>query len=329
MTLPVPSQKPPEVYDPEEYRMTIGEHLEDLRRRLIFALIGLFVAVLVLMAIGDKVMVIFCRPYISAARDSHVTPQFVYTQVQEVFMNYLKISLICAAAIASPWMLYQVWLFVAAGLYPRERKMITKYIPLSITLLITGMAFVYFFVLPLTLRFLLEFSSAVPVPTMEHSPTTQVSSEDVSLIKILHGDPEKPVEGQFWFNDLDGRLKFFHNGETRVMPFGPEKLFAPMISVGDYIDLTMITLVTFGLAFQLPLVVLALVRIGIVEISMLRKYRRVIYFVMSIVAAIVAPGGVITAMIALLIPMIILYEMGIILAVWSEKARAKEEAEST
>src|SRR4051794_40128776 len=139
MTLPVPANQPPEVYDPEEYRMTIGEHLEDLRRRLILALIGLVVAVLVLMAIGDKVMVIFCKPYIVAAHSSHVTPQFVYTQIQEVFMNYLKISLISAAAVASPWMLYQIWQFVAAGLYPRERKMITKYIPLSIFLLLSGM----------------------------------------------------------------------------------------------------------------------------------------------------------------------------------------------
>src|ERR1700749_3609065 len=91
---------PSDPYDPEEYRMTIGEHLEDLRRRLIYAIIGLAVAVMVFMLIGDKVLVIFCKPYIEAAREAHVTPQFVYTQVSEVFMNYLKIALISAAAIA-------------------------------------------------------------------------------------------------------------------------------------------------------------------------------------------------------------------------------------
>ena len=73
-------------------------------------------------------------------------------------MTYLKVALICAAAIASPWLLYQLWQFVASGLYPKERKYVTKYLPLSITLLITGMLFLYFIVLPLMMTFFLEFN---------------------------------------------------------------------------------------------------------------------------------------------------------------------------
>ena len=84
-------------------------------------------------------------------------------EVSESFMVYIKISMITAAAFASPWMVYQLWQFVAAGLYPHERKYITKYLPLSITLLITGMVFLYVVVLPLMLRFFVAFNIGLPV----------------------------------------------------------------------------------------------------------------------------------------------------------------------
>jgi len=326
MTLAV--TKKPKLENPEEYRMTIGEHLEELRRRMILGMVGFVVATIVCMALGERVMIVFCKPYLTAARDAHVTPQFVYTQISEVFMNYLKVSLISALAIASPWMIYQLWQFVAAGLYTHERKVVTKYIPMSIGLLLTGMLFVYFFVMPLTIRWLLEFSSSVPVPSDIQSPTVQIAPDQVVKIPQFHGDPEKPVENQWWLNDFDGRLKFFFHGQTRVIQFGPERLFAPMISVGDYIDLMLMTLLTFGLAFQMPLVVLAIASIGIVDVQQLRDYRRYVYFAMSILAAVIAPGDVVSAMMALLIPLILLYELGIFMAWMGERKRAREEESS-
>ena len=73
-------------------------------------------------------------------------------------------------------------------------------------------------------------------------------------------------------------------------------------------------LLTFGLSFQLPLVVLALVRIGIVDIDQLKAFRRYVYFAITILAAAITPGDVITATILLMIPLIFLYELGIWLA---------------
>jgi sec-independent protein translocase protein TatC len=86
----------------------------------------------------------------------------------------------------------------------------------------------------------------------------------------------------------------------------------------------------FGVAFQLPLVQLALVRVGLVEIEFFKKQRKIVYFVMTIVAAVTAPGDVVTSMVALLVPMIVLYEFGIWLAQWGEKQRKlAEEKESS
>jgi sec-independent protein translocase protein TatC len=225
-------------------------------------------------------------------------------------------------------MLYQLWLFVAAGLYPHERKYITRYLPLSIALLISGMLFVYFLVLPWTLQFFLAFSISIPLP-QDHTPATTMPATPPLVIGAVPGDPPKPVEGQIWINTLEGRLKMFVNGTLRVLPFGPQNLTAPMLTLPDYIDMVVAMLLTFGLCFQLPLVVLALIRIGIIELDAMKKARRYVYFGMSILAAAITPGDVITATVALMVPLIFLFELGIFLAQWGHKSSppaAKEDS---
>jgi sec-independent protein translocase protein TatC len=310
------SKKKPEHFDPDEYRMTIGEHLEELRRRMILALLGFAVVFAVCLLFGQQVMAIFCEPLISVLQQYDITPQIYFTQVSDPFMVFIKISLISAAAIASPWMLYQMWLFVAAGLYAHERRIVTKYVPLSLGLLISGMLFVYFLVLPWTLQFFLAFSINIPLPTVYH-PNTTAASTQPTMIEQLDGDPAKPVLGQIWLNKLDGRMKIFFANKVRVITFGPENLTSPIITLPDYIDLVFGMLLTFALSFQLPLAVMALVAIGIVERDMLKASRRYVYFGMSILAAAITPGDVITATVALMFPLIGLFELGI----WLSKER--------
>jgi len=78
--------------------------------------------------------------------------------VDEAFMIYLKVSLVIGLFISSPWILYQLWLFVAAGLYPNERRYVYTYMPLSIALFLGGAAFCFFIVIPYVLKFLLGFN---------------------------------------------------------------------------------------------------------------------------------------------------------------------------
>ncbi|HVT89824.1 MAG TPA: twin-arginine translocase subunit TatC [Tepidisphaeraceae bacterium] len=310
-------------FDPDQYRMSIGEHLEELRMRLIMALLGFAVVAVFCLIFGQQVMSIFCKPLITVLQSYEINPQIYFTQMSDPFMVYIEISMISATAIASPWIVYQIWQFVAAGLYPSERKIVTKYVPLSITLLISGMVFVYYLVLPWTLQFFLAFSISIPLPTVK-SPTTPAPTTQNSSIQMLDGDPEVNTEGQVWINRIDGRLKLFYGGKARILPFGPENLTAPLITLPDYIDLVFGMLLTFGLSFQLPLVVMALVAIGILEIAMLKASRRYVYFGMSILAAAITPGDVITATIALMIPLIGLFELGIWLA-RSKEPKALED----
>jgi sec-independent protein translocase protein TatC len=312
-----PPQSPPE-FNPDAYRMTIGEHLEELRNRLIIALVGFGVAALICFGLGNRVIGIFCRPVLKVLAERNLSPQLYYNELGDGFMVYVKISVILAAMLSGPWMLLQIWKFVAAGLYPRERKYVTRYIPLSIGLLICGMLFVYFIVLPWTVSFFIAFADDIPMPsqTTSHVATTMPAG-GLPTIPQLDGDPPSPTPGQFWFNKPEGRLKMFSGpGDMRVIPFGPSNLLAPHISLPDYIDLVVNTLISFGLCFQLPLVVLALVRIGIVDIATFKHSRRYVYFGISILAAAMTPGDMVTAMIALMLPLILLFELGIFLAAW-------------
>ncbi|HEX8523468.1 MAG TPA: twin-arginine translocase subunit TatC, partial [Tepidisphaeraceae bacterium] len=199
MTSIVPSEpKPAHDFDPEHYRMTVGEHLEELRHRLILALGGFAVAAIICLAMGrDVIIPVFCKPLVDSLQKYGLSPQLHSDQVQDVFTSFIEISLICAAALGAPWIVWQFWKFIAAGLYPQERKYITKYVPLSISLLISGMLFVYFLVLPWTLEFFIAFSISVPLkadnpaPVDLHPPTTQPT-----FIQVVRGNPPNPLEGQ-------------------------------------------------------------------------------------------------------------------------------------
>jgi sec-independent protein translocase protein TatC len=89
--------------------------------------------------------------------------QAVTLNVQEAFMTYLKVALIAGIVVASPWLFYQIWLFVAAGLYPHERKYVYTYLPLSLFLFIGGATFCFVLVFPFVLKFLLGFNALLHV----------------------------------------------------------------------------------------------------------------------------------------------------------------------
>jgi sec-independent protein translocase protein TatC len=323
---PTPPKPDHKSFDPDDFRMTIGEHLEDLRKRLIYGLVGLAVAVIFFFipAIGERVVMMFCAPLIRGMQAHQLTPQLHVIGLTEGFMTYLQVCIICAIVLAGPWLLYQMWLFIAAGLYAKERKTVTRYIPLSIILLASGVLFVYFIVLPLTVDFFLTFNGSLPLPP-GYTDHQLVQKADLPVrFPTIDGDPATAPDGAVWFNALEDRLKIKVHGKLRIMQFSAENLIASTFTLDEYIGFVLTFMLVFGLAFQLPLVLLALVRVGIVEIDFLRKQRRLVYFIMAIVAAVIAPGDVVTSMLALLIPLLLLYEFGIWLAQWGQNKRDKE-----
>jgi sec-independent protein translocase protein TatC len=315
------------VEDPEQYRMSIGEHLEELRWRLILALVGFVAVFLVCLYFGNEVVAYFCRPLLVTLQSRNLPPWMVDPELGGTFMVYIRISLVTAAAISAPWGVYQIWLFVAAGLYPHERRVVMRYAPLSIVLLVGGMTFVYFLVLPWTIEFFVDWTSNMPLPEVFKRVTIVPDTQPLTL-PVYQGSPDLTTvpNGGMWIDAAAGRINVLVNGKLRSVAFAPQSLVVPQYNLKDYIDLVVMMLLMFGLAFQLPIVVAALLKIGIVEADMLRAGRRYVYFALLIVAAAITPGDVITATLALLVPLILLYEGGIILGTAGMK---KDEPDAT
>jgi sec-independent protein translocase protein TatC len=312
MTAVAQPPAPKKPFDPDDYRMTVGEHLEELRRRMLLGLIGVGVALAVCLFFGDTVLELFCLPLTRVQTDMGLNPQIHYDDVGEGFLVWLRVNVITAVALASPWVVYQLWQFVAAGLYPDERKYITRYAPLSIVLLLAGMAFVYWLVLPWSIAFFFDFANDIPLPHGTTVATTQ-AHQPVTL-PSLRGDPASPRDNEIWIDSTTGQIKIFFDKQVRAIRFSSQNLLVPDIKLSRYIGLVTGMLLTFGLSFQMPLVVLALVRIGIVEIEQLRELRRYVYFGIVVIAAVITPGDVITATVLLTVPLMLLYELGIWLA---------------
>ncbi len=305
-----------ENFDPDRYRMSVGDHLEELRSRLIKSLAGVFVAFFGGLIVAKQFLLPYIAgPLIEALKAAEVTPQMFFTNVTDPFFVYLRLSMIAAFVVAGPWVLWQGWQFVAAGLYKHERKAVTRYLPMSIGLFFGGIAFAWWIVLPWTLSFFLGWSMTIPMPN--EAPTTAVADAPVARIPILEGDPAQVNVGDMWFNSLTQQFKIQlpggedNLGQTRVLAFNPTNLAAPIITLPQYVSLVLMMLIVFGLSFQIPIVVMALIRIGIVEPAVLREHRKYVYFVLVVAACVITPGDVIIMTVSLIGPLIILYEAGI------------------
>ena len=169
----------------------------------------------------------------------------------EGFMIYFMVCTVAGLVLASPWVFYQLWAFIAAGLYRHERRYVLKFLPFSLVLFLGGVFLCFFLVLPWTLQFLLEFNVKLGI-----EPTLRIS-EWMSFATIL-----------------------------------------PLV---------------FGVCFQTPLVMLVLERIGIMSAQDFREKRRMAIFVVFIAAAIITPTSDPFTLMLLAGPMILLYELGLVL----------------
>ena len=104
--------------------------------------------------------------------------------VEEAFMTYIKISLVSGLVLTSPWIFYQIWLFVAAGLFPHERKHVYVYLPMSLGLFLAGAVFCFYFVFPIVLDFLISFNKWLGV---ELQPRLSEYIRLVLLLPLMFG----------------------------------------------------------------------------------------------------------------------------------------------
>jgi sec-independent protein translocase protein TatC len=327
--------------DPLETTMSLGDHLEELRTRLILAITGLVVGTVICLFFGGQIIRFIERPYTketqkyfrskaeARVKDSKASNASAYlldafsanllktletdpnapdidpravrfvhkiyaetmtklaedpnyvgvaadmysstlqqgliaTAPADPFIAYMKITLISGLIISSPWVFYQLWMFVAAGLYEHERRYVRMAVPFSTFLFVTGALFFLFGIAKFCLRFFLKFGDLIGVSA-------------------------------YWTFD-------------------------------KYISFVTMLMLVFGLAFQTPIAIFVLNRTGLVSIESFKKSRKYVIIAMFAIAAVATPSPDVVSQIALAIPLYALFELGILLSWLSIRREKSQEA---
>lgn len=248
MSAPVPQLPPPE---PEnEVKLTFIEHLRDLRRCLFRAVVGIAVGMALVGWFVPQIVHWLMAPVRNALPEGKQT--LVYTSAIEPMMVYIKVALYGGVFAAAPWVLYQLWSFVAPGLYKREKRIASRFVFFGTLLFYSGAAFCYFLVMP----------------------------------------PAFPA----------------------MLAFAEDSTLTPMLSLSEQLGLVLAMLLGFGIVFEVPVVIAFLSMIGLVDYKLLARYRRIAIIVNVTLAAIITPTGDPLNLAMMAVPMIVFYEVGIVLA---------------
>ena len=241
-----PDPKPDELAGTEQ---PFVSHLVELRDRLVRAsiAIGVCFGALMLWPGSGALYDLLALPLVEHLPKGGT---LIATSVISPFLVPLKITLMAAFMLALPVVLYQVWAFVAPGLYTHEKKLVLPLVVSSTLLFFLGVAFCYFFV--------------------------------------------------------------FGKVFTFIQSFAPKSVSA-MPDIEAYLSFVLSMFIAFGAAFEVPIVVVVLARIGLVSIEKLKAFRSYFVVLAFIIAAVLTPPDVVSQL-ALAIPMVILYEVGIVAA---------------
>jgi len=148
-------------------QMTFFEHLSELRKRIINSLYAIGVGAFIGVYIAKYVINWITAPIIKALSDAHLNPHLFYTHPAGYLNTYITLGVYIGIVLASPVVLYQIWLFVAPALYKHERSAVTGFVFSTVLLFVGGIAFGYFITLPYILRFLVSFQgNAGPITPM-------------------------------------------------------------------------------------------------------------------------------------------------------------------
>jgi sec-independent protein translocase protein TatC len=232
---------------PDSPQETFVSHLIELRSRLLRAIVAVVVVLVCLFPWAKDIYAALARPLLK------VLPQgstMIATDVTGTFLVPLKVTLMAAFLIALPYVLYQMWAFVAPGLYHHEKRLAVPVIVSSVVFFAFGMGFAYFIVFPIAFGFFAGYAPA----------------------------------GVQMMTDIDKYLSFV---------------------------LTMF--IAFGITFEVPVVVVVLVRLGVVSLDKLRSIRGYVIVGAFVVGAIFTPPDVLSQ-VMLAVPLWLLYELGLLVA---------------
>lgn len=297
--------------------MTLGDHLDELRRRMLWAVaLPLPVAVMAF-AWAEPIRTFLCRPAVQALEAHNLPTQLQVLSPIETLGTDLKISLVTALVLGAPWILLQVWKFVEPGLYAHERRFVRLLLPMSAALTVSGLALLHFLLMPMMLEVLVSFGSEPP-QRLEAAPTAQVATgAGIPTLPTLAEPPAHPAPGQAWLTP-DHRLAVaVPDGEGMVqvlsVPLVQGSRLAQQFRLSEYLDFTLDFALGTAIAFQTPLIVLLLGWLGVLTPQALGQFRRYAIFLSVLVSAIVTPSGDPFSLALLAVPIYGLYELGILL----------------
>ncbi|MGQ9734599.1 MAG: twin-arginine translocase subunit TatC [Candidatus Bipolaricaulia bacterium] len=280
----------------KDEKMTIVEHLAELRRRLIYSLVAVFSIALLAFFFRTQILEVLARPLgqgpflprsqipallealrrffetegagyftqeqieallIFFKRMFYMQSGLIFIHPTEAFFAYLKLAFFTGLLFGAPFVLYQVWRYITPALYQHERRYFRSAVAFGTGLFFAGVAFAFFVVLPLGISFLIRMGG------------------------------------------------------------GPELL--AVFTIGNYISFAMILLISFGLVFELPIVVYVLVKLGVVTRAFLKAKRKHVLVLTFILAAIITPTVDPFTQTVTAVPLLLLYELSIFLARFAER----------
>lgn len=325
--------------DPEEVRMSLGDHLDELRYRLLMGFAGPLVIAIVALVFGQYILMWLTQPAFVALRSLNQPPQMLNTNAVSVFALYMKVSFVTGLVFGLPWLFYQLWMFIAPGLYKHERKLVYRLIPGSVALSVLGVLFMYYIMLPLMLYFLLSFTVSMPTPNLD--PTwlqdllfeegkATAATPDISPLQlpIVTADPTETAPGHAWVKMPESELRVDIGDVVLSARLSSSSAIAPWLEIGQYISLVAMLAIAVALAFQLPLVMLTLGWVGIFDAAQFAAVRKYALLGCVVVSAVLTPSGDLLSLSLLAVPLYGLYELGILLVRWTAGNREGPEAEA-
>ena len=143
----------------EENESGFVSHLTELRKRLIHSFIFLIIFFIICYFFAEYLYGFLVEPYAQAVREDGTNRRLIFTALQETFLTYLKVSFFTAFFVTCPFILMQIWKFIAPGLYKHEKTAILPYLVLTPVLFLLGGMLVYYLIMPLAIKFFLSFET--------------------------------------------------------------------------------------------------------------------------------------------------------------------------
>jgi Tat protein translocase TatC len=315
-----------------EHTMSFGDHLEELRRRVFLALAAPIPLAIVVFFFTDTLIEVLLLPLYRALADNNLPQHVQALSPPEVVFTQLKLSLITAMIVSAPWMLWQAWMFISPGLYQHERRFVNLLLPGSAVLTAAGVLLLYYFMLPIMLSVMVSIGANVKVhpPTQPADPRIKAAMQMQQPIQILSAAPASPQPGQKWlvWPDISRGYIAAANADGSIVTLplhaAPAATISQQFRLSEYINFVLVLALGTAVGFQTPLVVMLLGWVGIATPQWFRQQRRYALFACGVAAAVITPSSDLISMLVMMLPLYLLYELGILLLVLAPASRVAE-----